>query len=200
MSKTSRELRSLNITPDDVDDHQRQYDLINKVGMIGAGHKIIELEKQIQTIEVRLKSLEQSARDTCEFELTAQSIEKHTNNAGQTPKNVRIAQVDREAAQVGAQVGSVCGSSKETRHTESPVERELGESRPTDVTTKIRKTYPINTFRGATQDELVGYVKAVVIGVIDELESFAEDHTVAGDGDRSVHVKYLQIMKERYMR
>lgn len=193
MSKTSRELRSLNITPDDVDDHQRQYELINKVGMIGAGHKIIELEKQIQTIEVRLKSLEQSARDTCEFELTAQSLEKHTNNAGQTPENVRI-------AQVGAQVGSVCSSSKETRHTESPVERELGESRPTDVTTKIRKTYPISTFRGATQDELVGYVKAVVIGVIDELESFAEDHTVAGDGDRSVHVRYLQIMRERYMR
>lgn len=197
MSKTSRELRSLNITPDDVDDHQRQYDLINKVGMIGAGHKIIELEKQIQTIEVRLKSLEQSARDTCEFELTAQSIEKHTNNAGQTPKNVRIAQV---GAQVGAQVSSVCSISDKTRHTEPPVERELNESRPTDVTTKIRKTYPINTFRGATQDELVGYVKAVVIGVIDELESFAEDHTVAGDGDRSVHVKYLQIMKERYMR
>ena len=129
---------------------------------------------------------------------------KHTNNAGQTPKNIRIAQVNREAAQVGVQVevqdGSVCSNPHKTRHTESPVERELGESRPTDVTTKIRKTYPISTFRGAAQDELVGYVKAVVIGVIDELESFAEDHTVAGDGDRSVHVKYLQIMKERYMR
>ena len=59
------------------------------------------------------------------------------NNAGQTPKNVRIAQVDREAAQVGAQVGSVCGSSKETRHTESPVERELGESRPTGNLIKV---------------------------------------------------------------
>ena len=128
---------------------------------------------------------------------------KHTNNAGQTPKNVRIAQVNREAAQVGAQVkaqvGSVCGDTDKTRHTESPVERELGESRPTDVTTKIRKTYPISTFRGATQDELVGYVKAVVIGVIDELESFAEDHTVAGDGDRSVHVRHIQTMKERWM-
>ena len=121
------------------------------------------------------------------------------NNAGQTPKNIRIAQVNREAVQVGAQVGSVCGDSEETRHTEPPVERELGESRPTDVTTKIRKTYPINTFRGATQDELVGYVKAVVIGVIDELESFAEDHTVAGDGDRSVHARHLQTMKERWM-
>ena len=131
-----------------------------------------------------------------DFELTAQNLEKHTNNAGQTPKNIRIAQV---GAQVRAQVGSVCSSSKETRYTESPVERELGESRPTDVTTKIRKTYPINTFRGATQDELVGYVKAVAIGVIDELESFAEDHTVAGDGDRSVHIRHLQTMKERWM-
>ena len=102
MSKTSRGLRSLNITPDDVDDHQRQYELINKVGMIGAGHKIIELEKQIQTIEVRLKSLEQSARDTCEFELTAQSIEKHTNNAGQAPKNIRITQVLRGNITAGA--------------------------------------------------------------------------------------------------
>ena len=59
---------------------------------------------------------------------------KHTNNAGQTPKNIRIAQVNREevqvGAQVGAQVGSVCGSSKETRYTESPVERELDETRP----------------------------------------------------------------------
>lgn len=53
------------------------------------------------------------------------------NNAGQTPKNIRIAQVNREGAQVGAQVGSVCSSSEVTRHTESPVERELGESRPT---------------------------------------------------------------------
>lgn len=38
------------------------------------------------------------------------------NNAGQTPKNIRIAQV---GAQVRAQVGSVCSGSKETRHTES---------------------------------------------------------------------------------
>ena len=62
---------------------------------------------------------------------------KHTNNAGQTPKNIRIAQVNREAAQVRAQVGSVCSSSKETRHTESPVERELGESRPTGNLIKV---------------------------------------------------------------
>ena len=77
-----------------------------------------------------MKSLEEIAKDTCEFELTTQSLEKHTNNAGQPSKNIRIAQVNREEVQVGAQVGSVCGSSKETRHTESPVERELDETRP----------------------------------------------------------------------
>ena len=66
-----------------------------------------------------------------DFELTGQSLEKHTNNAGQAPKNIRIAQVDREAAQVRAQVGSVCSNPHKTRHTEPPVERELGESRPT---------------------------------------------------------------------
>ena len=59
------------------------------------------------------------------------------NNAGQTPKNIRIAQVNREAVQVGAQVGSVCGDSEETRHTEPPVERELGESRPTGNLMKV---------------------------------------------------------------
>lgn len=47
------------------------------------------------------------------------------------------AQVNREGAQVGVQVGSVCSSSKETRYTESPVERELGESRPTDNLIKV---------------------------------------------------------------
>ena len=128
---------------------------------------------------------------------------KHTNNAGQTPKNIRTAQVNREAAQVGAQVraqvGSVCSNPHKTRHTEPPVERELGESRPTDVTTKIRKTYPISTFTGVTQDELVKCVRSVVVGVLNELNSLSEDHTVAGDGDRSVHVRHIQTMKERWM-
>lgn len=113
------------------------------------------------------------------------------NNAGQTPKNIRIAQVNSEAAQVGSQVGSVCSSSKETRHTEH--------SGDTDFTTKIRNAYPISTFRGATQDELVECVRSIVVGVLNELDSLAEDHTVAGDGDRSVHVRYLQIMRERWM-
>ena len=36
-----------------------------------------------------------------DFELTAQNLDKHTNNAGQPSKNIRIAQV---GAQVGAQV------------------------------------------------------------------------------------------------
>lgn len=66
-----------------------------------------------------------------------QLIEKHTNNAGQTPKNIRIAQVNRGGAQVGAQVGSVCGGYEETRHTESPVERDSLNSRSTGNLIKV---------------------------------------------------------------
>ena len=60
------------------------------------------------------------------------------NNAGQPSKNIRIAQVGAQVrAQVGAQVGSVCGGSKETRHTESPVERDSLNSRSTDNLIKV---------------------------------------------------------------
>lgn len=86
---------------------------------------------------------------------------------------------------------TVCGDSKETRHTERACD--------TDVTTKIRNAYPISTFTGATQDELVECVRSIVVGVLNELDSLSEDHTVAGDGDRSVHVRHLQTMKERWM-
>lgn len=104
------------------------------------------------------KSLEEIAKDTCEFE-------------------------------VGC---TVCSGYEETRYTEHGGD--------TDFTTKIRDVYPISTFTGVTQDELVECARSIVVGVLNELDSLAEDHTVAGDGDRSVHIRHLQTMKERYMR
>lgn len=47
---------NLNITSDDAENYQNNYELIEKLGMVGAGHKLIELEKRIKKLEQQVET------------------------------------------------------------------------------------------------------------------------------------------------